>query len=266
MRRAASLSWTGDYRCADRGATPASATYKIWLRKPNSTRLEAGRAGSNQLSGILVGDGANLWIYWPQEKPRQPWESSGKYAEDYEKYRRKFYLKEPAPLGEYSLADHTGLLGVGMTTLTVDPSLFHGNPDSWLTSVDGARALGTEEVGGELCDQIEVSFLKGERTVFYWLAQKDHLPRKIKMVWPRYNTTVEESWSDVTLNAPAPPGRFAWSPPADWKEWRAPALEEGLLKPGTTAPDFELTAIDGSKIKLSALRGQVVWLLKWEYG
>ena len=45
-----------------------------------------------------------------------------------------------------------------------------------------------------------------------------------------------------------------------------PDIEEGLLKPGTVAPDFDLASADGSRLKLSNFRGQVVWLNKWRCG
>ena len=76
----------------------------------------------------------------------------------------------------------------------------------------------------------------------------------------------EESWSDVAVNAEISNDRFAWSPPKDWKEWKMPDIEESLLKPGTTAPDFELAALNGGKLKLSSFRGQIVWLNKWRCG
>ena len=100
-----------------------------------------------------------------------------------------------------------------------------------------------------------------------WLARKDHLPRKVtQVVRVSYPITSEESWSDVTINAEIPNDRFAWSAPRDWKEWREPDIEEGLLKPGTQAPDFELTSIAGDRLKLSNFRGQIVWLNVWRCG
>jgi hypothetical protein len=81
-----------------------------------------------------------------------------------------------------------------------------------------------------------------------------------------FDIDFEELWSDVTIDAEIPGDRFVWSPPAGWKEWRVPEIEEGLLKSGTIAPDFELALIGGGKIKLSNFRGQVVWLNKWRCG
>ena len=55
-----------------------------------------------------------------------------------------------------------GYLGV-MTIL--DPSTFHGYTDSLQAYIDGIRSLGTNTIGDEVCDGIEVSFMKHQRTL-----------------------------------------------------------------------------------------------------
>jgi peroxiredoxin len=42
--------------------------------------------------------------------------------------------------------------------------------------------------------------------------------------------------------------------------------EDSLLKPGSTAPDFELASVDGGRIRLSNYRGKAVWLCFWRIG
>jgi hypothetical protein len=267
MRKATTLSWTSDYRWEADGKTLGHATYQIWLKKPNYARMEAMRAGETQPRGILVGDGDYFWIYWPQDKLRYPWERTGKYAEEYEKYQHVFYEKQRTPLGQHSLGHASGELGVGIAMTILDPSTFHGYSDSLQGYVDGVRALGVATVGGEECDQIEVSIMKHQRSWYLWLARKDHLPRQLKqVVRVSKDIIAEETWTGVTLDAEIAQERFVWSPPAGWKQWHMPRLEEGLLKPGTLAPDFELTAADGSKLKLSNFRGKIVWLNKWRCG
>ena len=267
MRQATTLSWTSDYRWAAKSNMIGHATYRIWLKKPNFVRLEAKPAGSNEISGILVGDGDYFWTYWPKEKPRYTWEQTGKYAEEYEKHRSTFYMKERSPVGHHSISHETGKLAPGLSMTIIDPSTFHGYTDSLQPYLDGVRGLGSEKVGAEDCDVVELSFMKNQRIWRLWLAKTDHLPRKLKqVVRVSYDITVEESWSEVAVNAEIPNDRFAWSPPAGWKEWREPPIEEGLLKPGTPAPDFDLAGLDGSRIKLSNFRGRIVWLNKWRCG
>ncbi len=267
MRQATSLSWVSDYRWEARGKTLAHATYRIWLKKPNYARMEATPVDHPEYGGVLVGDGDYFWTYWLNEKPRYGWELKGKYAEDYEKYHRTFYMKERTPVGRHSIAHSAGELGAGICMTILDPSIFHGYTDSLQPYLDGVRSVGVEPAGGETCDVIEVSFMKYQRSWKLWLARKDHLPRKLAEVTRvSYPITGEESWSDVTINADIPNERFVWAPPPDWKQWHMPNIEEGLLKPGSAAPDFELASTTGDKLKLSNFRGQIVWLNKWRCG
>jgi outer membrane lipoprotein-sorting protein len=267
MRKADTLCWVSDYRWAARGQELGHVQYKIWLKKPNYARVEVMPAGKAVPSGILVWDGDYFWIYWPKEKPRYGWEQTGKYAEDYEKHRRTFYMKQRTPRGHHSIGHETGKLGAGMGMTILDPSTFHGYTDSLQPYIDGVRSMGVEKVADEPCDGVEVSIMKHQRSWYLWLAKKDHLPRKLKqVVRVSYDITFEESWSEVAINAELSNDRFTWAPPSGWKEWRIPDIEEGLLKPGTLAPGFDLTSADGSRVKLSNFSGKVVWLNKWRCG
>ena len=202
MRQATTLSWVSDYRWEARGKTLGHATYKIWLQKPNYARLEATRAGETAPSGILVGDGDYFWTYWPKEKPRYGWERSGKYAEEYEKHRHTFYMKQRTPRGRHSIGHETGKLGAGMGMTILDPSTFHDYTDSLQPYIDGVRSMGVEKVADEPCDVVEVSFMKHQRSWYLWLAKKDHLPRKLKqVVRVSYDIICEESWSELAINA-----------------------------------------------------------------
>jgi hypothetical protein len=149
----------------------------------------------------------------------------------------------------------------------LDPSTFHGYTDSLQAYLDGVKSLGTEKVGDEDCDKIEVSIMKHQRSWYLWLSKRDHLPRKLKqVVRVSYDIVMHEEWSSVTLNAEIPDTMFVWKPPEGWKEWRLPRPEERLLKPGAQAPDFDLTSADGKRIKLSDYRGRAVWFYIWRAG
>ena len=266
MRKPTTLSWSGETSWKNEGRFVPTATYRIWLKKPNYARVEMTRPGLKEPGGMLVGDGDYFWIYWPQGKFRYGWEKSGKYAEEYDKYQYRFFMQKRTPVGRHSIWHEVfGNLGLMMV---LDASTFHGYTDSLQAYIDGVRSLGTNTVAGELCDGIEVSIMKHQRSWELWLARKDRLPRKLAQVLRIMDREAvwDESWSDVVVDAEIANDRFAWSPPKDWKEWKMPDIEESLLKPGTTAPDFELAALNGGKLKLSSFRGQIVWLNKWRCG
>ncbi len=61
MRKATTLSWTGDYRMEMLGRSHVVAVYRIWLKKPNYARVEMTLVGHTKPRGILVGDGDYFW-------------------------------------------------------------------------------------------------------------------------------------------------------------------------------------------------------------
>jgi len=233
--------------------------YRIWLKKPNRFRVETlNRDGS--LQGTLVGDGEHLWLFWSGDRPRLQFEED----ETYEKTRKNVYITKKTPLARHSIGHEVAWIGGGTI---VDPSTFHGYTDSLHPYLDGAKKMGTEDVAGEACDVIEVSFMKHQRSWYLWLSQKDHLPRKMKeVVRVSEDLVILESWFDLVIDGEIPDDKFVWTPPEGWRPWERPDPAEQLLKPGTPAPDFELTAVDGSKIKLSDHRDKIVWLYMWRAG
>jgi len=266
MRKAESLSYESDYRWeSSRSGELGHCTYTVWLKKPNYFRLEAAR--DDQVRGILVGDGERLWIHWPNGRPQWGWEYEGERAKEYERTRLISYMTQQTPVGRHSIGHQTSRLGAGMSMTIIDPSTFHGYTDSLQAYLDGVRSLGTERIGDEDCEGIEVSFMKHQRSWYLWLSKRDHLPRKLReVVRVSYDIITHEHWSNVTINGEIPDEKFAWKPPADWVEFRFPAIEEGLLKAGTEAPDFELASVDESQVRLSDFRGKVVWFYLWRAG
>lgn len=261
LRDAQTMSYQSLYHLEMSGLPPVVCQYKLWMKKPNYARLEAFSQGF--LRGILVGDGEYFWIYWPNGRPRYNFEETA----EYEKTSFNVYTKTLSPLGRHSLAHMIDKLGAGTVMTVIEPSIFHGYIDPFDYYMDGVRSLGAEKVGEEECDIIEVSYVDGQRIRQLWLSREDHLPRKLKEVIRVQQPLIkEEVWTDLSLNQKMDEDKFSWKPPEDWKEWNLPELQQGLLQPGTEAPDFDLSLADGKKAKLSAHRGKVVWLMFWRAG
>lgn len=272
LRKPNSLSYVSHYSFEAKGQVFGDCTYRVWLKKPNYFRVEAEISAERKKKlgtlsaggrGILIGDGLLLYIYWPEGRSRY----SNEETAAYEKARMTSFMRKAAPPGGHSIGHEVCYLGAGMSMPIIDPSCFFGYTDSLQEYLDGVKGLGSEKVGDEDCDKIEVSIMKHQRSWYLWLSKRDHLPRKLKqIVRVSYDITINEEWTSVTINPDLPEKMFAWKPPKDWIEWKEPPLEDSLLKPGTLAPDFDLTTSDGRRFKLSDYRGQVVWINVWRAG
>jgi outer membrane lipoprotein-sorting protein len=267
MRKADSLSFVCRNEVRGKDNVLRVNTYRVWLKKPNYFRVEGSYGDKKKEGGgILIGDGQNLWVYWPKGRPRFYGAAGPTEKTDvYEKTRLTSYMTRPAPPGGHSILHDAHPIGAGLMIL--DLSTFHGYTDCLQEYVDGVRSLPTEKVGGEDCDGIEVSIMKHQRSWYLWLSKADHLPRKLKeIIRVSYDLVVEERWSELAVNADIPNTMFAWKPPKGWKKWKFPDSQDKMLKPGTQGPDFQLTSTDGQRIKLSDFRGQVVWFYIWRAG
>lgn len=262
LRKPDTLLYKSEYRWEARGQELGRCTYTVWLKKPNHFRVE-GVSVDGQRGGTLIGDGQTLWLFWKGDRPH----FSVEEQESYNKTRSQVYMKKPAPPGGHSIGHEVGLLGAGMSMPIIDPSTFFGYTDSLQPYLDGVVSRGTEKVGEEECDVIELSLMKHQRSWHLWLSKKDHLPRKLEQVIRvSHEILTHEVWSGIVMNGEMPGEKFVWTPPEGWQPWVLPGPEERLLKPGTAAPDFELLAVDGSKIKLSDYRDKLVWLYLWRAG
>ena len=263
FRKPQTLSYRSDYRWSGRGGQELGhCTYTAWLKKPNQFRVEGVSADGGR-SATIVGDGQTLWLFWSGDRPH----FSSEEDETYKKTRSNSYMSKPAPPGGHSIGHEVVFLGVGMSMPVLDPSTFFGYTDSLQRYVDGVMGMGREKVGDEECDVVEVSIMKHQRSWYLWLSKKDHLPRKLKqVVRVSYDITTNEEWSDIVIDGPVPAEKFVWAPPEGWQQWRLPPPEAALLKPGTVAPDFELSLADGKKVKLTDFRDKIVWFYIWRAG
>jgi outer membrane lipoprotein-sorting protein len=263
MRNAESLSYKSNHRAESNGEELDRCTYTIWMKKPNFFYVEAINEGDKN-KGILIGDGRYAWNYWPNSRP---W-FRGEDNDVYEKSRFNVYRKEPAPPGKYAIG-YAVVLRKSNCFPVLDPSIFQGIKNTLEPYIDWIRGMGTEKVGDEDCNVIEISYMNHKRSYYFWISKRDYLPRKLKDVVGANKDEAlitHEVWSKVTLNAEIPAEKFAWTPPEGWQQWHPPSEEDKLLKSGQDAPDFELLSADGGKIKLSDFRGKVVWLYIWRSG
>jgi peroxiredoxin/outer membrane lipoprotein-sorting protein len=259
FREARSLSFESEYVWEAGGVEIGRSTYRAWLKKPNYARLES-RSGDGTKTGVLILDGRAMWIYWPNGRPYIHESDSTANARD----GMRSYLRKDASDASHSIARETSVLGTGMSMTILDPSIFHGSPDLLDAFLESVRNAGSGNVDGEVCDVIEASYMRGERTRVFWISRRDHLPRKLEeTVRVKRDITVREHWSGVVVNGTIAKDLFLWKPPAGWAEYRLNGLGDGLLRPGSVAPDFDLPLLDGTRFRLSENRGKIVWLSFW---
>ena len=259
MREARTLSYESEYVRETGGNEIGRSSYRLLLGKPNYARLES-RSEDGTKTGVLVLDGRQLWIYWPDGRPYIHESDSAANAREV----RRSYIRKDAEKGGHSIARETSVLGTGMSMTIIDPSIFHGSPDLMDALLESVKSAGSVNADGEVCDIIEASYLKGQRTRVFWISRRDRLPRRLEETMRgKRDIVVRERWRDVVVDGAVSKDRFKWKPPAGWEEYRLQTLDDGLLTPGSEAPDFDLVLLDGSRFRLSEHRGKVVWLSFW---
>jgi outer membrane lipoprotein-sorting protein len=256
LRRSRSLNYEAVCTMWAEGMPASTGRCRVWLAKPNYFRVESIQDGRTQ--GVLVGDGHDLWICWPGGPPSFFAEVAVE-AEPQE----NTYLTKPTPQGAHSILHEAVYIGINMV---FDASTFHGYTDSLQPYLDGVRSIGTEDIDGEPCDVIELSYLDGQRFWRIWLGRDDSIPRKFDETVTLANPVLRsERWVNVRINEPIEQERFRWRRPAGWVRGEWPSSSWTILKPGRKAPDFELKCADGSTRRLAEC-GDVVWLVFWRFG
>ena len=205
-------------------------------------------------------------VLWPTGRPMFQWEDWGDFARAYEENKFTSFKTKLTPLGKHSIS-HEMMNAGGMFLTVFDPSTFHGHTDTLLEILDGVKYAGDEKVNGHDCVVIEVSFAQNQRSWRLAVSKADSIPRKLTAKHDsRGEMTIDEIWSSIAIGTPIPNSRFHWEPPAGWTELKEPPIEAGFLRPGTEAPDFSMTSLDGQTVKLTDFRGKNVWLFKWRIG
>jgi len=259
LRQAERLSYTSFCSGQESGRT---SFYQISQQKPDRFHIQVANGPSSKCTTI-VGDGDHLWTFWAGDRPYLRIDDD----QSYEEAASDVYIQRPATAERSDAGREIARLGEAWYGLILDPEIFHGHADRFEPTIDGIRARGRNDVGGEVCDVIEVSYMQAQRTRVFWLSREDHLPRRIKEIvrLADVHVTIEE-WRDLAINADIPPKTFAWSPPEGWRPWTPPTAERFLLAADREAPDFTLPSADKGTISLSDYRGQVVWLCMWQVG
>ena len=252
MHQARSLSYTSRYECEAEGRVLTACTYRVWLKKPNFFRMET-RSTTGELEGILIGDGTRLWIHWPKGRPQ--W----KYVVESEadrKTRLTSYMTKPAPRGQHSIAH--GALPGGRDGPS-DPGCQHVprtcRLDRTICRRRAKRRCGNDRARGLRQDRGQPDGPSAKLVPLVVEARSS--PAQAERGRPR-EVRLRHAQGMVVghRRREIPDGTFAWTPPAGWTQWKLSDEEGSLLKPGSKAPDFDLTSVDGGRIKLSDFAGR----------
>lgn len=165
--------------------------------------------------------------------------------------------------------------------------IFEAQPLSKETKCETMKMEPSVELDGVKCDVVFVDQGKDQFKGRWFIAQTDHLPRKIEQIMVfQPGSEDKRVWTltQVKLNAEPPAGSFAISTPdgftfspaaAPTPPTPAPTATPGAAavpmkrelpvgpNAGELAPDFELSSSTGEKLRLSSLRGSVVVVDFW---
>lgn len=234
-------------------------TYKVWLKKPNSVRIEG--YWNDKLVGTMIGDGENFWFFWAGHRPLRSSEDPVQY--ELTKYN-SYYRLDVTP-GMHSIWHIVNRTGCGK--MVFQPSWFHKCPDPLDTDIDSVILHGKEKIDDETCDYLEVSYLDHQRSRYFWLGKNDKLPRKVKEVTRvYYDIITEEHWHNLKVNVDMPDSLFIWKPPEGWVEIVDQSMESRLLEVGTAALDFSFQTMKGEVFTLSEQKGKIVLINFWRVG
>jgi len=240
--------------------------YRIWLKKPNSVRIESYTKMSLfdivlnkcKLSGVLVGDDSNYWIYWPDKRPFFSWEK------DISNNISKCYFNVKYPV---TTVLNRFLYITSIDNCILEPQIFFGQEDALNDYMDGIRVVHKEEIDDIEYIVVEISYMQGQRKKFIWISTETFLPRKMKeFVKTAKPVMFQEEWINIVTYGDFQGDIFKWDPPDYWHELHYRNAKLTFLEKGIPAPDFKLSTTTGKQISLSNFRGKVIWLCFWKQG
>ena len=163
---------------------------------------------------------------------------------------------------EHRVAEHGSLYaGGGSLLYRLDPALMYGffDPRSIASEAEATSVVadGRDQVHGEPCDVLHVTYADDEEDSRWCLGVDDGLPRLMEWIGPQTTTTLEIF--DIEILATVADADFEVQIPADWK------LSERSIGPsvGSAVETWSLPAAAGGSLGLEDLRGQVVVLDFW---
>ena len=186
MRSATTLSYESAYQNSFGKEIQSQGIYSVRMKKPNHFYVET-RLGDGKKPGMIVGDGQYAWSYWPDGRPWFGGDDEGTY----EQTRLQVYMQEPAAPGKYAIRYSTVMKKSNFFAV-LDPAAFFGVKDSLEPLIDWMRVVGTEKVGDEDCRMIEVSYASQGRSCYFWISNRDSLPRKLRRVTRGTQDSVDE--------------------------------------------------------------------------
>jgi outer membrane lipoprotein-sorting protein len=140
-------------------------------------------------------------------------------------------------------------------------------PGSKLIAKGGAAA---SHLGKQSTTRVQFespdSGMPGAATQYLHIDPKTNLPAGVSVEMNGQKFAME--YRNIRLDAALTPKRFAWAPPAGWKEMSSGAPQDGLLKIGSKAPDFAVLTPSGKKLSLAqVMKGKKATLVNfWFYG
>ena len=231
------------------GANVQSLKGALKLQKPNRVRVNFRGGDSGSDDRILNSDGKKFINYIVADN--------------------EYEVSSPDPSG--------GNIG---RALNLETSVFFNSDilGQMKAQGTGVKIVGTSVIGGVSCKEIKVTGVPAGVTYKIYVGS-DFLLRGSTIITGSGNeqTRSESRLTELKANPILPASSFTFTLPKgaktvenrianDSKPSSGTSVDDTeLLLPGRTAPDFEMTQIDGTKIKLSALTkaNRVVLLMFW---